>query len=151
MRAFLLAMGVLFFSAGAAAQGLDLDAEPLDEGALEERRIRGLEQASGFVVDRTVTNFGAEFARQFAQAWRAIPGTEEFVVTVAERPTARYGSMVWVEHNHRPIARAYLYAGRTAAIKPVAVAAAEYVAKRLADDQIAGLIFNDPDLAKEGF
>ncbi len=148
MRAAALLLG-LAFAFGAAAQEPDVD--PLDAGALEERRLRGLEQASGFIVDRTTTNFGGEFARLFAQAWRALPGTEAFDVTIVERPSARYGSMVWVEHNHRPIARAFLYAGRSAAIMPVAIATAQFVARKLADDQLAGLIFDDPDLAKEGF
>lgn len=147
MRAAVLLF--LAFAFGAAAQ--ELDGEPLDTGALEERRLKALEQASGFIIDRTTTNFGGEFARLFAQAWRSLPGTEAFDVTVIERPTARWGSMVWVEHNHRPLARAFLYAGRSAAIGPVATATAEYVAKKLADDQLAGLIFDDPDLAKEGF
>ena len=149
MRAVMLA-GLLFFVAPALAQQ-ELDAAgDLDTGALEERRLKGLEQASGFIVDRTVTHFGGEFMRLFSQAWRALPGTEEFDVSVFERPTARQGSLVWVEHNQRAVARAYLYAGRASSIKPIAEATAEYVAQKLADDVLAGAMFDDPDLAKEG-
>ena len=148
MRIVLLAY-LLCASAAALAQELD-DAGDLDVGALEERRLKGLEQATGFIVDRTVTHFGGEFMRHFSQAFRGMPGTEEFDVTVFERPTARQGSLVWVEHNHRPIARAYLYAGRSSNIQPIAEATADYVAKRLADDVLAGALFEDPDLAKEG-
>lgn len=148
MRAILIACLVALMPFASAQE---LEAEDIDRGALEERRLEGLEQASGFIVDRTITQFGAEFARVFSQAWRTQPGTEQFDVTIVERPTARYGSLVWIEHNHRPIARAFLYAGRSSAIKPIAVATADYVAKKLADDAIAGLIFDDPDLAKEGF
>ena len=136
--------------ASACAQAQELDTGDLDTGALEERRLKGLEQASGFIVDRTVTHFGGEFMRLFSQAWRALPGTEEFDVTVFERPTARQGSLVWVEHNNRAIARAYLYAGRASSIKPIAEATAEYVAQKIADDVLAGALFADPDLAKEG-
>lgn len=131
------------------AQELEGDAD-IDVGALEERRLKGLEQASGFIVDRTVTHFGGEFVRLFSQAWRSMPGTEEFDVSIFERPTARQGSLVWVEHNHRPIARTYLYAGRAASIKPIAEATADFVARKLADDVLAGALFSDPDLAKEG-
>lgn len=140
-----------FLCAAAAAGAQDIELEEIDRGALEERRLQSLEQGTGFFVDRTITHFGAEFARLFSQAWREQPGTEEFDVTVFERPTARHGSLVWVEHNHRPIARAFLYAGRSSAIKPIAVATAEYVARKLADDVLAGALFDDPDLAKEGF
>ena len=134
----------------AAAQEA-LDAGALEEGRLDERALLGLEQASGFLVDRTITQFGGEFMRVFSQTWRALPGTQEFDVTIIERPTARYGSLVWIEHNNRPVARAFLYAGRSTAIRPIAVAAAEYVAGKLADEALASQLFEDPDLAKGGF
>jgi curli production assembly/transport component CsgE len=129
----------------------DLDAGILEESRLDERALQSLEQASGFIVDRTITQFGGEFMRVFSQSWRALPGTQEFDITIIERPTARYGSLVWVEYNNRPIARAFLYAGRSTAIKPIAVAAAEYVAGKLADEALASQLFDDPDLAKGGF
>ena len=129
----------------------DLDAGILEESMLDERALQSLEQASGFIVDRTITQFGGEFMRVFSQSWRALPGTQEFDITIIERPTARYGSLVWVEYNNRPIARAFLYAGRSTAIRPIAVAAAEYVAGKLADEALASQLFEDPDLAKGGF
>ena len=129
----------------------DLDAGILEESRLDERALQSLEQASGFIVDRTITQFGGEFMRVFSQSWRALPGTQEFDITIIERPTARYGSLVWVEYNNRPIARAFLYAGRSTAIRPIAVAAAEYVAGKLADEALASQLFEDPDLAKGGF
>jgi len=145
----LLALCLLGAPLVTAAQ--DLDAGILEESMLDERALQGLEQASGFIVDRTITQFGGEFMRVFSQTWRALPGTQEFDITIIERPTARYGSLVWVEHNNRPIARAFLYAGRSTAIRPIAVAAAEYVASKLADDALASMLFEDPDLAKGGF
>jgi curli production assembly/transport component CsgE len=147
VRAILL---VVSMALAGATRAQALDDPDIDVGALEERRLESLEQASGFIIDRTITNFGGEFVRVFSQAWRALPNTGELDVTVVERPTARYGSMVWVEHNQRPIARAFLYAGRTAAIRPIAVATAEYVAQKLADDVLANQLFDDPDLAKQG-
>ena len=129
----------------------DLDTGILEESMLDERALQSLEQASGFIVDRTITQFGGEFMRVFSQSWRALPGTQEFDITIIERPTARYGSLVWVEYNNRPIARAFLYAGRSTAIRPIAVAAAEYVAGKLADEALASQLFEDPDLAKGGF
>lgn len=134
----------------AAAQE-EVDAGMLEEGRLDERALLSLEQATGFIVDRTITQFGGEFMRVFSQTWRTLPGTQEFDVTIIERPTARYGSLVWVEYNNRPVARAFLYAGRSTAIRPIAVAAAEYVAGKLADEALASQLFEDPDLAKGGF
>lgn len=134
-----------------AVTAQDADQGILAEGVLNERALASLEQASGFIVDRTITQFGGEFVRVFSQTWRALPGTQEFDITIIERPTARYGSLVWVEYNNRPIARAFLYAGRSTAIQPIAVATAEYVANKVADEALASMLFEDPDLAKGGF
>lgn len=122
----------------------------IDAGILDERVGRALE-ASGFVVDRTATNFGAQFVRFFSEAWREIDGTDGIDVTIVERPSARYGSLVWVEHNGRPLVRTFLYAGRSATIRPAAVAAAQYVARQVADDALARLLMHDPDLARDEF
>jgi curli production assembly/transport component CsgE len=138
---------LLILSAAAWAQ----EPEDIDQGLLDETKLRSLEQASGFVVDRTITHFGAEFVRYFSQAWRELPGTAEVDVTIVERPSARHGSLVMVEHNNRPVVRAFLYAGRGGTIRPVALAAADYVASRIADETLAGLLLEDADLAKEGF
>ena len=147
MRALLFAC-LAAFAIAAAAQELEEGA--IDAGTLDERELASIEQASGLIVDRTATNFGAEFVRYFSQAWREQPGTETLEVTIVERPSARFGSLVWIEHNNQPIARAFLYAGRSSAIQPIANAAAEYVAKKLATEALANLLFQDPDLAKEG-
>jgi len=128
-----------------------VDAVNIDSGVLEERGRPGLESAFGFIVDRTITHFGAEFVRYFSQEWRDQPGTEAIDVTIVERPSARWGSIVFIEHNQRPIARVFLYAGRSATIRPLAAAAARHVAVHVSDNALAALITRDPDLAKDGF
>jgi curli production assembly/transport component CsgE len=146
MRHFLFA-ALLFFSLRASGAG----EEDIDRGIADESKLPSLEQASGFVVDRTITNFGAEFVRQFSQSWREQAGTAQFDITIVEKPSARWGSLVMVEHDSRPIVRAFLYAGRAGTIAPVAAAAAEYVAKQLSDNALAEMLFKDPDLAPNGF
>lgn len=129
-----------------AAAGAAL-AEDIDRGFLDETALRGLEQGSGFVVDRTITHFGAEFVRHFSAQWREQPGIEGIDVAIVERPSARWGSVVYVERNQRPVARVFLYAGRSAAIRPLAEAAARHVASQAADDALAGQLLRDPDLS----
>jgi len=126
-----------------------LDEEAIDRGALSEADRPDMEQTTGFIVDRTVTNFGAEFFREFSAAWRDRPETEGIDVTVVERPSARYGSQIYIEHDNRPIVRVFLYAGRSATIKPLAIEAARYVSGRLSDAALSGLLFVDPDLARD--
>lgn len=145
MIAALSAAGV----AGAAASGNDV----IDRGALTESGYRPLELSSGFIVDRTITHFGAEFFRHFSQAWRERGGTEGVDLTLVERPSARWGSIVYVEHNNRPEARVILYAGRSATIKPLAEQTAIYMADRIANQSLARVLLNnrDIDLGKPEF
>ncbi len=134
----------LFLAGACGAQ--PLDEEAIDRGTLSETGAPGIEATTGFIVDRTVTNVGAEFFRQFSEAWRGLPGTESVNVTIVERPSARYGSQIYIEQDGRPVARVFLYAGRGATIRPLAVEAARYVGGRLSDAALTGMMFMDPDL-----
>ena len=122
--------------------------ENIDNQILDERSHANLDQITGFVVDRTITNFGAEFMRFFSEAWREIDVTASVDVTIVERPSARFGSVIFVEQNNQPVARVFLYAGRSAAIKPLAVETARYVANQASDSALAKLLMQDPDLGK---
>lgn len=132
-------------------QALPADEESIDRGILDERALPNLELAFGFIVDRTITQFGAEFVRHYSQEWREQMFTENVDVTIVERPSARWGSIVYIEHDQRPVARVFLYAGRSTTIKPLAESAARYVASRIADDELAAQLLRDPDLGKEGY
>lgn len=123
----------------------------MDRGVLTESGYRPLELSSGFIVDRTITHFGAEFFRHFSHAWRERGGTEGIDLTLVERPSARWGSIIYVEHNNRAEARVILYAGRSATIKPLAEQTANYMANRIADQSLARLFLHDPDLGKPEF
>lgn len=148
MSALRLAAIAVLLAPAAGAHGQA--GEDIDAGILDERVGRAVE-ASGFIVDRTATNFGAQFVRFFSEAWREIEGTDAVDVTIVERPSARYGSLVWVEHNGRPVVRAFLYAGRGATIRPAAASAALYVARQVSDEALARLLLHDPDLARDEF
>ena len=71
------------------------DEAPLDSGRLDEVGGSNLEQTTGFIVDRTMTNFGAEFVREFAEAWRG-GGIAAADLTIMEKPSARWGSTLFV-------------------------------------------------------
>ncbi len=125
------------------------DPEALDDASSIELTDIPLEQATGFIVDRTVTNFGAQFVRDFSQAWRTLGTTENIDLTIVEKASARWGSTIFVEHNNHPVARIFLQAGRSAAIKPLAENAARYMATKVADNSLLGLLMRDPDLAPD--
>lgn len=124
-------------------------AADIDSGRLDERALNGLEHGGGIVVDRTITHFGAEFVREFSAQWRVRPEVADTSITIVERPSARWGSVVYVEHERRAVARVFLYAGRSATLRPLAGAAAQYVARQVADERLASVLLRDPDLAPD--
>ena len=126
------------------AEELTIDGEnPL------ERSFSALENDSGFIVDRTITNFGANFFRDFSLAWRERVGVEHIDLTIIEKPSARWGSLIIVEYNNQPVASVFLQAGRSAIIKPLAINTVSYLAELVADNALLGLLVKNPDLAKE--
>lgn len=125
------------------------DTAPIDSGVSIELTDGRLEQGGGFIVDRTITNFGAEFVRDFSQVWHAQPTHEGVDLTIVEKPSARWGSTILVEHNNQPVARIFLQAGRSASIKPLAENAAHYVASKVADNSLFSLLSRDPDMDKD--
>jgi curli production assembly/transport component CsgE len=141
-------LGPVYLLAASIASAQSTD-EPIDSGVLSERGLADVERTGGFIVDRTVTNFGAEFFRRFSAAWRDQRDVDGIDVTIVERPSARFGSQIYIEHNNRPIARLFLYAGRSATIEPLAIEAARYVGRQLSDGALIGAIFADPDLARD--
>ena len=144
MRAFAFCSLLAFAAAAPAQEG------EIDSGVLDEALLPDIERAGGVIVDRTATHFGAEFVRAFSEVWREQASASE-TVTIIERPSARHGSLVWVEHNNRPVARVFLYAGRSGTIRSLGHAAARHVARQVSDDALARLLLHDPDLAKDGF
>ena len=139
-------LGLFFTAATSLAAEED---SPIDVGTQVELFNGTLEEAGGFIVDRTITNFGALFVREFAQAWRAQGATEGVDLTIVEKPSARWGSTIFVEYNNHPVARVFLQAGSSPSIKPLAIDTALYMAGRIADNALLSVITADPDLAGE--
>lgn len=68
---------------------------------------------SGVVTNQVMTVAGQDFYQFFVTAWRDKEGSEQYTLAVRERPSARWGSEVWVEfgqgrvfYSRLPIARA---------------------------------------------
>lgn len=125
------------------------DAQPIDSGTRIEPAGTQFEYATGFIIDRTMTRFGAAFVHDFSEAWRSQPGTGGVDLTIIEKPSARWGSAITVEYNNSPIAKVFLYAGRSATITPLAIETARYLAGSVGDRLLLSQILHDPDLGKE--
>ncbi|GAB5095687.1 curli production assembly/transport protein CsgE [Caballeronia sp. GAFFF2] len=119
------------------ARGADVNGQkPLDDAL------------GGVVTTDTVTLAGQDFYNWFAQAWGAIPLSERYIVSVHERPSARYGSLVWVEFGQRRVFQAFLPIARSN-VKPVAENAAQIAFQNVMQADISRLLFRDADMATD--
>jgi len=102
----------------------------------------------GVVVDNTITLTGHHFFSQFVATWQDLEQPSRQNLTIRERPSARWGSLIWVEYNHRVLYRTFVQPGRPSN-RAVAEGAATHVARVLQEVEAQQWLFNDPDLAKD--
>lgn len=110
---------------------------------------RRLDPYVGVVTDATVTIFGQEFYRTFTTAWREQPRIDRYSLAVFERPSARWGSLVWVEYAGRRVFSAFLSPSRREHIRAAGLDAAQIAYRNVVDSEVDRLLFRDPDLARE--
>jgi curli production assembly/transport component CsgE len=105
---------------------------------------------SGVVTNQVMTVVGQDFFQHFVNAWRDKEHSELYTLSVRERPSARWGSEVWVEYGQGKIFYARLPIARSA-IKQLSENAAEmsYLAILRIEDQKK--ISSDADIAVDEF
>ena len=105
----------------------------------------------GVVADGTVTFIGQEFYRAFMTVWREQPLAERYSLAIIERPSARLGSMLWIEYANRRIYSTILSPGRRDAVRQSGAEAAHIAYRNAVDADTERLLFHDPDLARDEF
>lgn len=105
---------------------------------------------AGMIINRTVTVQGHDFYRFFATIWRAKGLDTHYTIAIYERPTARWGSEIWVEYRRQEMFHTFLPPARsqTRAISEYAV---NLVFENLMDSEFERLLIHNPDLAPEEF
>ncbi|MBM7059190.1 curli production assembly/transport protein CsgE [Pseudomonas sp. UL073] len=101
----------------------------------------------GFIVDNSISHIGHEFYRYFSDRLRDTSKLD-FNLVVRERPSARWGSLVWVEYEGRVLYREFL-APNTAQLQPLAYAAADLVREQVAKQKIERLLQDTQDLERD--
>lgn len=102
----------------------------------------------GVVTTDTVTLAGQDFYSAFTRAWSANPLSERYIVSIHERPSARYGSLVWVQFEQRRVFQAFLPIARSN-VRPVAENAAAIALQNVMQADLTKLLFRDADLAAD--
>ena len=111
-------------------------------------RIVPQESFGGIVADQTVTVAGQDFFQQFVTAWRERDSAERYAIAIHERPSARWGSQVWIEYGQRRIFQAALPTGR-AGIRQLSEQAADIVFQKVTDAEVERLLFRDADIGPD--
>lgn len=133
-------------------------------GALPENRQAGnssvaLENAGrsldvdtdgGVITNQAITVAGQDFYHYFVAAWRDKEGSERYTIGVRERPSARFGTEVWVEYRQRRVFRTYLPPAR-AAIRPISENAAEMAYQLIRETDFQNQLIRDADLGRDEF
>lgn len=104
----------------------------------------------GIVMSRVVTVAGQDFSQHFLSAWRDKPGAEHYTLAIYERPSARWGSEVWIEYAQRRVFQARLPITR-AALRQVGEQAADAAFDRVLQADRQRKLVNDADLAADEF
>jgi curli production assembly/transport component CsgE len=102
----------------------------------------------GVVSDGTITFIGQEFYREFVSAWRDQAQADQFSLSIQERPSARWGSLVWIEYSNKPLFRVFLSPGHRDYIRLAAREATQIVYRKVIDQALDQLGV-DPDLAPD--
>lgn len=104
-------------------------------------------ELTGFIVDNTISRSGHEFYRSFSER---LNDTSEldFNLVVRERPSARWGILIWVEHENHTLYRRFLQPN-LGNIAESAYQAADFVLEEINRRRIEALFEDTHDLAKD--
>jgi len=102
----------------------------------------------GVITNRTITVLGNDFYQYFSAYWNTLNQDSRYSLAVYERPTARWGSEVWIEFRQERVFRTFLSPARQAA-KDVAEAAADLVQKNVIRAEFMRMTFINQDLGPE--
>lgn len=106
----------------------------------------------GIVTSQAITVAGYEFCQYFIAAWLDKPDSDHYTIAIRERPSARWGTQVWVEFGSRRVVQAQLPPAR-AELKALGENAAESAYRAILDieRQRQRQFIRDADLAPDEF
>src|SRR5690606_40284954 len=124
---------------------------PLDSDLLQDKPEKSVldDPLGGIVVNRTVTVLGNDFYQYFARAWREKDGDNRYSISVHERPSARWGSEIWVQYRQQRVFHMFLSPARQAA-KEIRQQAAEIVYENVVNSDIQRMLVQSQDLGEIG-
>jgi len=129
--------------AGTPAFGQEADEGLLIEEMFEQDKFLDEAAEGGIIVNQTMTSTGFRFYQNFLDCWREQKRSLDGNLVIYERPSARWGDLVWIEYKQKILLRFFL--NSRSDIKSTGENAARYVADRLLDLEIERM-FTDQDI-----
>ena len=102
----------------------------------------------GVVVNQTVTVAGQDFYQYFVALWRDQANSERYAISVHERPSARWGSQVWVEYAQKRVFQAALPSTR-AHVQPISARAVAIAYANVMQADVQRLLYRDKDIGAD--
>ena len=104
----------------------------------------------GMVLGQTVTVAGQDFFLYFVSLWRDKSISERVLIMVRERPSARTGSVIWIEHQGHRLLQFALPASR-GFLRGLSEQAVEQLWQRLTEAEIDASLDHDSELARDAW
>lgn len=93
------------------AQAADDDMTALEDSATGSSQTdsgRIEDEISGFNIDQTITRTGHDFARFMSEYRNLNYPDSNYNLTIEERPSARWGNLIWITYNNRTVFRRFI-------------------------------------------
>lgn len=118
--------------------------------ALSAQPCAAADDPDGLAINQTVTRFGQAFYNDFVKHWNDYSHLVAANLTVYERPSARWGSLIWIEHRGRRIFQRQVGPSIRAIEEMAKAAAAECFGYMLSEQNTFGVPPDDLE-ANEAF
>ncbi|WP_299179485.1 CsgE family curli-type amyloid fiber assembly protein [uncultured Neptuniibacter sp.] len=110
---------------------------------------QGLEdEIKGFTTDNTITRIGHDFTRYLSDYRHTHIPDGEYNLSIFERPSARWGNLIWVEKDHKTVYRRFLSPSSTN-LQREAEQAARQIDKRVKQLELKALFSDTFDIDKD--
>lgn len=106
------------------------------------------EDYGGIVLNQTVTVAGQNFYRCFVTYWQDKHISGRYAISVHERPSARWGSQVWIEYAQNRVFQASLPSSFSN-IKALSEQAAEIAQQKVVDVEVDRLLFREAEFGPD--
>jgi curli production assembly/transport component CsgE len=106
------------------------------------------DEISGFTIDNTITRIGHDFSRFLSDYRSSNLANSYYNLTVHERPSARWGNLIWVTKDHQTLYRRFIQPSNTR-LKETAEDAAQQIHNQIKQLKLKELFSDNFDIDKD--